>query len=78
MQRAKIFKNGQSEAVRIPKEYRFNTKEVVVIPLGNSVILRPVLNTWQEVFDSIKQTDDFLSDGIDKLPDDKRKWELFK
>ena len=75
MQKAKIFQNGQSQAIRIPKEYRFHGKEVGIIPLGNSIVVQPVLSSWQDVFDTIKPTDDFL---VDDLPEAKRKWELFK
>lgn len=78
MQIAKIFKNGQSQAVRIPKEYRFDSKEVNIIPLGNSIILQPVLNTWKDVFNAIQPTDDFFVERKRDLPETKRKWELFK
>ena len=78
MQKAKIFQNGQSQAVRIPKEYRFSGKEVSIIPLGNSIVLQPVLQSWQDVFNTIKPTGDFLPECFDDLPETKRKWELFK
>lgn len=48
MYTAKIFKNGQSQDVRLPKEYRFKTKEVSVIPLGNGIVLQPLLTTRTE------------------------------
>ncbi len=78
MHKAKIFKNGQSQAVRIPKEYRFNSKEVAVTPLGNGIVLQPILKSWHDVFKVIKPTEDFLIDGVDDLPADKREWEMFK
>ncbi len=38
---AKIFMTGRSQAVRLPKEYRFDTDEVTIERVGNSVVLRP-------------------------------------
>jgi len=37
----KVFMNGRSQAVRLPKEFRFDTDEVTVEKLGNAVLLRP-------------------------------------
>lgn len=47
MDTAKIFENGRSQAVRLPKKYRFDTDEVVVQQLGNAVILVPKESAWQ-------------------------------
>ena len=41
METAKIFENGRSQAVRLPKKFRFNTDEVIVQQLGDAVILVP-------------------------------------
>lgn len=78
MHKAKIFKNGQSQAVRLPKEFRFTTNEVNIIPLGNSIVIQPLLKTWKDVFDAIKPTNDFFNDSRKDLPPQERKWELFK
>lgn len=78
MKKAKIFQNGHSQAVRLPKEFRFSTKEVVIIPLGNSIVLQPLLKTWQEVFDKITPTNDFFTQGREDIPSQERKWELFR
>ncbi|XVN41059.1 MAG: type II toxin-antitoxin system VapB family antitoxin [Rickettsia endosymbiont of Argas persicus] len=58
MNKAKIFMNGQSQAVRLPKKFKFNTKEVSIVPLGKGIVLQPILKTWCEVFDEIKPTGD--------------------
>ncbi|MCB1174834.1 MAG: AbrB/MazE/SpoVT family DNA-binding domain-containing protein [Leptospiraceae bacterium] len=42
MNKAKVFKNGDSQAVRLPKEYRFQGKEVYIKKEGNNVILSPL------------------------------------
>jgi len=38
---AKVFKTGRSQAVRLPKAFRFDTAEVTIERQGNAVILRP-------------------------------------
>jgi antitoxin VapB len=57
-ERAKIFQNGGSQAVRLPKNFRFNDDEVIVRRVGKQVILEPVdewpadflacLGAWQD------------------------------
>jgi len=60
---AKIFKNGRSQAVRLPKEYRFNDSEVFVKKIDDIVILIPKDSAWKTFETSIKYfSDDFLSD----------------
>ena len=64
MATAKIFNSGNSQAVRLPKEYRFNTEEVGIQRIGASIILYPkekALNTFIEGLNSF--SDDFLSNG---------------
>jgi antitoxin VapB len=41
MQTARIFTNGNSQAVRLPKEFRFDDDEVIIKKVGNAVILLP-------------------------------------
>ncbi|MEM6338879.1 MAG: type II toxin-antitoxin system VapB family antitoxin [Pseudomonadota bacterium] len=77
MKKAKLFKNGQSQAVRIPKEYRFNAKEVAVTPLGKGIVLQPIFKTWQNVFDAITPTDDFMQVRENDTPQN-RDWEAFQ
>ncbi len=58
---AKIFKNGQSQAVRLPKEYRFNTKSVYINKIGGCVVLIPKDNPWKSLIDACgKFSDDFM------------------
>jgi antitoxin VapB len=40
--RAKLFQNGRSQAVRLPREFRFEGKEVRIRRMGQSVVLEPV------------------------------------
>jgi antitoxin VapB len=59
--RAKLFKSGGSQAVRLPKEYRFDDQEEVVIHReGRRVILEPVKKTWSKDFlDLLSSAPDF-------------------
>ena len=47
METARLFQSGRSQAVRLPKEYRFAGTEVVVKHFGNGVLLLPADNPWQ-------------------------------
>lgn len=46
MDSAKIFWSGRSQAVRLPKDYRFDTEEVHIRRHGKAVILEPVVKDW--------------------------------
>jgi antitoxin VapB len=63
MKTAKLFKNGQSQAVRLPKEFRFEDDHVFVKKSGNVVVLIPTKNSWDTLIDSLdKFSDDFLAE----------------
>lgn len=63
MKRAKIFQNGQSQAVRLPKEFRFKGKEVFATKMGEGVLLMPVKNPWELFKKSLDEfTDDFMTE----------------
>ena len=47
MDTARLFQSGCSQAVRLPKEYRFEGTEVVVQHFGNGVLLLPLDDPWQ-------------------------------
>ncbi len=71
-QTAKIFMNGRSQAVRLPKEYRFDTDEVYITKQGSSVIISEKRPTWDEFFDSKSVFgDDFLKDRSDVKPQER-------
>ena len=64
MMTAKLFENGRSQAVRLPKEYRFNGDEVAINKVGDIVILMPKENKWFAFLNSLELfSDDFMSDG---------------
>ncbi len=63
MQTAKVFPNGRSQAVRLPKEFRFDGDEVYVARLGSAVVLMPKTASWDVLFDSLAGfSDDFMED----------------
>ena len=64
METAKVFENGRSQAVRLPKKFRFTTDEVVVQRLGASLVLTPKDKQWESFLNGINSfTEDFMSDG---------------
>jgi antitoxin VapB len=64
MDTAKLFANGRSQAVRLPKEYAFSGNEVYIKKVGGVVMLIPKDDLWKPFFDSLsKFTDDFMSTG---------------
>ncbi|MBI5098535.1 MAG: antitoxin [Nitrospirae bacterium] len=63
MKTAKLFQNGQSQAVRLPKEFRFEDDYVFVKKTGNVVMLIPAKGSWESLFDSLnKFSGDFMAE----------------
>ena len=63
---AKVFKNGRSQAVRLPKEYRFHCDEVMVNKIGDAVVLLPKNSKWNSFITAIDIfSDDFMVDRED-------------
>ena len=63
MQTAKLFENGRSQAVRLPKEFRFRGKEVYVSKYDDIVILFPKRSPWNTLLGSLDRfTDDFMAE----------------
>ena len=65
MKTAKLFQNGQSQAVRLPKEFRFDDSEVFIKKAGNVVQLIPRSDSWNSLFGSLKKfSSDFMVDRV--------------
>lgn len=63
MDTAKIFKNGRSQAVRLPQEYRINNDEVFIKKFEDIVMLIPKESAWKVMEESAEYfTDDFMSE----------------
>lgn len=68
-QTAKIFTNGRSQAVRLPREFRFSGTEVYIRKEGDRVILSPRPSTWAVFFaDPSTASTDFMIDRHDTYP----------
>lgn len=76
MKTAKLFQNGQSQAVRLPKEFRFEGDEVIIKRSGNAVVLIPANHSWDVLADSL---DKFSADFMDvrNQPAQQTREELF-
>lgn len=62
MKIARLFRNGQSQAVRLPKEFRFEGDFVYVKKSGNAVVLIPAQAAWGALIESLdKFSDDFMT-----------------
>lgn len=55
MDTAKVFMSGRSQAVRLPKEYRFDGDEVLIKRVGDAVVLLPRTRSWDTLFQSLEQ-----------------------
>ena len=63
MNTAKIFKNGKSQAVRLPKEFKLEGSEVYIKRVGRNVILTPKDNAWESLINSLNLfTEDFMAE----------------
>ena len=64
MKTAKVFENGGSQAVRLPKRYRFSGDEVLIRKIGSAVLLTPKEKAWETFLQGLDAfTDDFFQDG---------------
>ena len=73
MNTAKLFKNGQSQAVRLPKDYRFDGDEVFIKKSGNAVVLLPEKNSWGSLISSLENfTPEFMANRSQPRNKDKR------
>ncbi|MEA3289839.1 MAG: type II toxin-antitoxin system VapB family antitoxin [Campylobacterota bacterium] len=75
--KAKVFQNGRSQAIRIPKEFRVDTDEVYIEKVGDSLIIKPKKeDKWDKFFEELEDVDtsDFLN-SREQLPIQER--ELF-
>jgi antitoxin VapB len=73
MNTAKLFKNGQSQAVRLPKDYRFEGSEVFIKKSGNAVVLLPEKDSWATLVSSLERfTPEFMATRKQPKGKDKR------
>jgi antitoxin VapB len=64
MKVAKVFKNGNSQAVRIPKEFHICDDELVIKRVGHTILLFPKNDPWRSFKNSLQEfSDDYFADG---------------
>lgn len=69
---AKVFMNGRSQAVRLPKEFRFDCDEVYITKQGDKVVISPTKPTWEDFFSQPSAFDeDYLSDRGQSTPQER-------
>ena len=74
MKTTKIFMSGNSQAVRIPKEFQLTGDEVEIRKRGDTLVLRPKKKSWAALIASLKKfTDDFMAKGRRQPPLQKRR-----
>ena len=73
MKTARIFRSGNSQAVRIPKEFQMQGDEVEIERKGDVLLLRPKKKSWDAFTESLQKfTDDFMMDGRNQSQVQKR------
>jgi antitoxin VapB len=73
METAKIFWSGRSQAVRLPKEFRFDTDEVRIRRHGSGVILEPIARDWAWLDQIIGPVDDDFARGVCEQPSEQER-----
>jgi len=61
MEMAKLFQNGKSQAVRLPKKFRFRGNKVIIKKMGEGVVLLPYNDPWASLTESLNLfSNDFM------------------
>jgi antitoxin VapB len=64
MTTTRVFKSGNSQAVRIPHEFQLNVSEVEISQRGDELIIRPMQKNLTKAFNLVTEmSDDFMKDG---------------
>ena len=73
MERAKIFWSGRSQAVRLPKEFRFEGNEVRIRRHGSAVILEPVTEGWEWLDALVGKLDQDAAETANEQPEEQQR-----
>jgi antitoxin VapB len=74
MSTARVFRSGNSQAVRLPKEFRFASDKVEIFRRGDEVVLREKARDMQRAYQLLTELpDDFLRNGRNDAPPQRRK-----
>lgn len=73
MRTASVFKSGNSQAVRLPKDFQFDVREVEIFRRGDEVVLRRVPKNLSAAFDILASLpEDFMAEGRNETPPQSR------
>jgi antitoxin VapB len=73
MATARVFMSGNSQAVRLPKEFRLNSSEVEIFRRGDEIVLREKPRSAATIFDLLSNLpNDFMEEGRKDLPPQER------
>ncbi len=72
MKTARVFKSGNSQAVRLPREFQLDVREVNVFQEGGDLVLRPVKKTWKDYFDRGWRFSEDFPERIEDIPAEER------
>jgi antitoxin VapB len=78
MDTAKLFQTGRSQAVRLPKAFRFEGNEVYIKRVGNGVLLTPKANPWQSLLESLNEFEGEIERNQPEKPDERDWGDLWK
>lgn len=64
MVKTRVFTSGNSQAIRIPKEFHIEQSEIFIKKIGTTLILYPVNSQWEHLRQSLSEfSDDFMVEG---------------
>ncbi len=72
MKTAKVFKSGNSQAVRLPREFQLDVKEVAISQKDGNLILVPLKKTWKDYFERGRRFTADFPDTIEDMPPEER------
>ena len=76
MKKTTVFINGRSQAIRIPKEYRFDDKEVFIDKIGSVIRIIQIKNSWSPFLESLNSfSEDFMENR--NQPKEQKREDLF-
>lgn len=74
VRKARVFKSGNSQAVRLPKEFRFQVEEVEISRRGDEIVMREPKRNLADAFEALaSMPEDFMEEGRKDDPPQKRK-----
>lgn len=68
MKTARVFQSGNSQAVRLPKEFNLDVSEVLVFRKDGDLVLRPLKKTWQDYFERGRRFADDFPENLEDFP----------